>query len=68
MLAVLPSAQGQTVLPTMPISNTEIQVSGNDVVGAAVIGGPVGSSGLELCAAWAREALSHQTMNSGPYA
>jgi hypothetical protein len=50
----------------MAISNTEIQVSGNDVVGVAVVYGPVGSSGLELYAARVGEALSHPTMNSSP--
>ncbi len=66
MLAVLSPAQGQIVLSTMPISNTEIQVSGHDFVGVAVGSGPVGSGGLELCATWAGEALPHQIVHSAP--
>lgn len=50
----------------MPMSHTEILVSGHHVVGVAVVSGSAGSSGLELCVTWASEALSHQTVHSAP--
>jgi len=65
-LAVLPPAQGQTALSTMPISNAEILVSGDDVVGVAVVSRPADSGGLKLCATWAGGALTRQIVHSAP--
>lgn len=64
MLTVLPSAQGPTVLPAMPISNVAMPVSGNDVVGVAVRNRPADSGGLKLCRTSVDETLLGQIVNS----